>query len=220
MDDIANNSQEGNTVAETTEDTEDTEAIEDTEDTPQVVNPELSQIRSICKLATLECYYHNVAKATKEKGSGLTHIGEKDRKFWFEYSGTVTIGVDMSKGSMEVNGTEITIHIPEAEILNIAPDNGSISDTIKDTDSWWNKNKISADDTTMAMNDAQESIKKQIENNSSLLTDAQERAEVLIRNYIEQLNAAFGTEFTVNYVTIPSTSSDTTSSTGDSSVNE
>ena len=32
--------------------------------------PDISQIRSICELATLECYYHNVAKSIKEKGKG------------------------------------------------------------------------------------------------------------------------------------------------------
>ena len=41
--------------------------------------PDIAQIRTICELATLECYYHNVAKSVKEKGSGLLHIGE-DRK--------------------------------------------------------------------------------------------------------------------------------------------
>ena len=39
-----------------------------------VVNkPALSQIRSICELATLECYYHNVEKSAKTKGTGLAH---------------------------------------------------------------------------------------------------------------------------------------------------
>ena len=43
---------------------------------------DFSGIKSICELATLKCYYHNVAKSTKEKGSGLAHLGEKERKFW------------------------------------------------------------------------------------------------------------------------------------------
>lgn len=45
-----------------------------------VVNkPALSQIRSICELATLECYYHNVEKSAKTKGTGLAHVGEKEK---------------------------------------------------------------------------------------------------------------------------------------------
>ena len=46
------------------------------EDENIVVNkPALSQIRSICELATLECYYHNVEKSAKAKGTGLAHVG-------------------------------------------------------------------------------------------------------------------------------------------------
>jgi hypothetical protein len=167
-------------------------------------------------LATLKCYYHNVAKSTKEKGSGLTHLGEKDRKFWTEYSGTATIGVDMSKGSMEVNGTEITIYIPEAEILSIKLDSHTISEPIVEQDNNWNKNEIGADDVTKAVNDAQESIIAQIENDSSLLVDAQDRAKTLIKNYIDQLNVVFDTEFTIKWQTVHNTSSDINLSTSDS----
>lgn len=48
-------------------------------ETAAVLEPDLAQIRSICDLATLECYYHNVAKSTKEKGSDW-HIWEKRRE--------------------------------------------------------------------------------------------------------------------------------------------
>ena len=48
------------------------------------ITPQASQMKSICELATMECYYHNVAKSTKTKGTGLTHVGEKERKFWIE----------------------------------------------------------------------------------------------------------------------------------------
>lgn len=44
----------------------------------------LEEVFEISELATLECYYHNVAKSTKTKGTGLTHVGEKERKFWIE----------------------------------------------------------------------------------------------------------------------------------------
>ena len=53
---------------------------EKTETENTVSKPELSQIRSICELATLECYYHNVAKSTKTKGIGLAHVGDKEVK--------------------------------------------------------------------------------------------------------------------------------------------
>ena len=40
--------------------------------------PDIMQIRSICKLATVECYYHNLAKSEKSAGTGIWHLGEKD----------------------------------------------------------------------------------------------------------------------------------------------
>lgn len=68
-----------------------------------VVNkPALSQIRSICELATLECYYHNVEKSAKTKGTGLAHVGEK-KKFWIEYTGVAKTEIDMSDVNMKDN---------------------------------------------------------------------------------------------------------------------
>ena len=82
--------------------------------------PDISQIRSICELATLECYYHNVAKSIKEKGKGLSHIGEKERVFWIEYSGVARFGINVSKVTMETKGNEILITIPKAELLGLS----------------------------------------------------------------------------------------------------
>lgn len=169
-----------------------------TEAVSQEETPDISQIRSICKLATLECYYHNVAKSEKEAGSGLSHFGENDRKFWTEYNGVAKIGVDMSKGDMKINGTEITIYMPEAEILSIKPDSESVSEPIMDKDSW-NSNPIDADDVTGAVSVAQDDIYESIQNDSSLLANAKDRAKKLIENYINQLGEASGTEFTIKW---------------------
>ena len=83
-------------------------------------SPDISQIRSICELATLECYYHNVAISTKEKGQGLSHIGEKDREFWIEYSGVAKLGINMAKVSMEIQNKDIVITIPKAQLLGLS----------------------------------------------------------------------------------------------------
>lgn len=163
--------------------------------------PELSQIRAICKLATLECYYHNVAKNTKSAGTGLSHLGEKDRKFWVEYSGVVKLGVDMSRGSIEIEGNQITIYMPEAEIISIKADMDSISDTIYEKDSL-NKNKITSEDVTTSVKEAEEQIRQNIESDSSLLVDAQERAQKLIKNYIDKIGEASGTKYTIEWETI------------------
>ncbi len=80
--------------------------------------PALSQVRSICELATLECYYHNVAKSTKTKGTGLAHVGEKERKFWIEYTGVARIGIDMSDVNMKDNRSRYNEEIEKYQSMD------------------------------------------------------------------------------------------------------
>lgn len=171
------------------------------EEDVEVKKPDLLQIRSICKLATLECYYHNVAKSKKSAGTGISHLGESDRSFWVEYDGTVKIGADMSRGSMDVDGTNITIYMPEAEILSIKLDSDSVSNTVKESDSW-NSNPIEGKDVTNAVNNAQKDIREEIENDPSLFANAQDRAKKLIENYINKLGETTGTVFTIEWKTV------------------
>ena len=121
---------------------EDKEAAKSTE-------PDIMQVRSICKLASVECYYHNVAKSEKPAGTGIWHFGEKDRQFWIEYTGTVKLGIDMSKVQMKVNGTDVTVTIPEAEVLQVNVDDDSYnSDSYIFSEDGINKNDITAEDAT------------------------------------------------------------------------
>lgn len=167
-----------------------------------VSEPDITQVRNICNLATLECYYHNVAKSVKEAGSGLWHIGEKDRTFWVEYTGTARLGIDMSKVSMKVDGENVSVFIPEAEVLSVKIDADSLTEDsyIESQDSWLNHNKISADNQTEAINQAQENMENEVRGNSSLLLTAQNRAKALIENYIRQLGEAAGIEYKIEWI--------------------
>ncbi len=162
--------------------------------------PEISRIRAICELATLECYYHNVAKATKSKGSGIAHIGESDRTFWMEYIGTAKIGVDMSRVSMTEENNVYTITIPKAKILSISIDPESFTeDSYIMSKDGWNSNTITAADQTAAIEAAQQTMRETIENNSSLLVNAQDRAKKLIENYFRQLSELSDAPFSVRW---------------------
>ena len=166
--------------------------------TPAAEEPDIMQIRSICNLATLECYYHNVAKSIKEAGSGISHWGEKDRKFWIEYTGSAKIGIDMSKVSMRIEGNNITISMPNAKLLSI-----DIEELTQDSyiisDDGWNKNKITAEDQTAAINAAQAVMKKSVESNSALLLNAQNRAKNLIETYINKMGELSGVSYTIQW---------------------
>ena len=169
-------------------------------ETAAVLEPDLAQIRSICDLATLECYYHNVAKSEKPAGTGIWHFGEKDRQFWIEYTGTVKLGIDMSKVQMKVNGTDVTVTIPEAEVQQVNVDDDSYnSDSYIFSEDGINKNEITAEDATGAVENARNEMIKTAEENTALLVNAQERAKKMIENYIMQLGETTGTEYQITW---------------------
>lgn len=167
-----------------------------------MTRPDIGQIRSICSLATLECYYHNVAKAVKPAESGITHIGEKDRTFWIEYTGIAKIGVELAEVTMQMEKEKIVITMPDAKLISINVDKSTFNeDSFVISEDGWNKNKITSEDQTLALKAAQENMKNEAENDRMLLLTAQSRAMKLIEKYIEQLGILSGTDYQVVWVT-------------------
>lgn len=164
--------------------------------------PELEQIKSICELSTLECVYNNVAKGTKTAGEGLEHLLEKDRKYWIEYEGYVKIGIDISQLEMNVDGENIKISMPEAEIqeIGIVDDTFTDESVISNSDSFWNKNKITAEDQKKVVADAQKEMEKEVKENKSIMNKATQRAKTLIENYIMQLGETVGLTYEIEWV--------------------
>lgn len=144
--------------------------------------------------------FHNVAKSEKPAGTGIWHFGEKDRQFWIEYTGTVKLGIDMSKVQMKVNGTDVTVTIPEAEVQQVNVDDDSYnSDSYIFSEDGINKNEITAEDATGAVENARNEMIKTAEENTALLVNAQERAKKMIENYIMQLGETTGTEYQITW---------------------
>lgn len=169
----------------------------------EVKEPDIAQIRNICNMATLQCYYHNVAKSEKAAEKGISHWGEKDRKFWIEYTGIANLGIDMSKVQMKIEGTDIEVTLPTAELLNISIDEQTLNDnSYLSSANGLNKNEITADDQTAAINEAQQKMKETVQGNTALLLSAQNRAKVLIENYLKQLGEVSDIEYNIkwNYV--------------------
>lgn len=165
----------------------------------KIPEPELTQVRSICNLATEKCYYHNVALSEKK----ASHFLEKDKKFWIEYTGIANVGIDMSKVQMKVDGKKVKVTLPSAKLLNISIDEKNLNeDSYFFSPDGLNKNEITADDQTKAINDAQEEMKKKVRENSAVMVSAQNRAKTLIENYIKQLGEMAGIEYQIewNYI--------------------
>lgn len=162
--------------------------------------PELGRVQSICELATLECYYHNVAKSTKEPGLGLLHFGEKERSFWIEYTGIAEISYQSDLIKMEQNGNEITITLPPPKVTcNVDSDSWSEDSYVISKDRWIQRNPITARDQTRAIEQAQADMKEEVENNPALLNAARMQAKELIGNYIQQIGRMAGVKYRISW---------------------
>ena len=109
------------------------------------IEPQISQMRSICELAVMECYYHNVAKFKEEDASGFW-LWKKDKHFWIEYSGIVELGIEASLVEMEVSGDTVSITLPPAEVKNCKVDSASLTEDSFIVDK--NSAQIDAEDET------------------------------------------------------------------------
>ena len=59
---------------------------------------ELSKAQRIAELATLKAYYHDVIKVEKDKSGAIFGLGDIGyKKMWVEYTGIVSMAVDVSK---------------------------------------------------------------------------------------------------------------------------
>ena len=175
-------------------------------DTSDSLDNEITQeqISSIGKLATIECYYNNVAhldKAKEDSDNLLTKLIGKDRKMWIEYTGFVRVGVDMKKVGITQNGSNVTVTMPDAEILDI----GIVDDTftedsiITSDDSFFAKNKITYDDQKKMIEYAQEDMKTQMANDSALLEKSKTRAKSMIESYIHSMGEIKGTYYSITW---------------------
>ena len=149
---------------------------------------DFSAISSVCELATLKCYYHNVAKSETEASGLFKWLGKGYKKIWTEYSGIVELGIDVSKVSVEKPTADgvVKVTIPDAEILNVDLDEDSMSEPLTDTGFM---TKITKEEETEALAE-----------NGNLLNQAKERAKSLIEGYVKNVGEQIGKEYTVEWV--------------------
>ena len=161
-----------------------------------VEEPKVSQVKSICELAVMDCYYHNVAKYFEEDASGIW-LWKKDKKFWIEYSGVVRIGIDASLVQMEVKDKQVEITMPKARVMNCTVDAATLN-----TDSFIvssDSAKVEAEDQTKAFREAQKNMEEEASGDSALLAAAQQRAQNLLEEYVKNVGSVTGTEYTITW---------------------
>lgn len=164
--------------------------------------PEFAQIAEICEMATLKCYYHNVAEYKRDPDAifqyGWFQYGYK--KIWLEYSGIVTVGVDASKIRVEKpdsNGV-VDIFIPEAKVFDVSADKESIADPICDTGYF---TEITVEEKAKAFSEAQKNMREAAEADNTILTEARNNAKELIKQYVERIeDPSSNLKYTVNWI--------------------
>ena len=162
---------------------------------------ELAQIRNICELSTVECYFNNIAKSVKEPGTGLKHLGEVERKFWIKYQIKVRVSYDISQIEMSQNDDEISIYLPEPKVTSSVIESSWNKDSyVISKDKKIQKNPITAEDQTKAIRESCESVEEEVRNNTALISTEQQQARTLIENYIKQMGKINNTEYKITWV--------------------
>ena len=161
------------------------------------IAPETSQMKSICELAVMECYYHNVAKYKEENATGMLWW-EKDRHFWMEYAGIVAIGVDTSLMNIEVEDENVTITIPPAKVLGCKVDETTLTE-----DSFIvakNSAKVEAEHQTEAFKSAKDKLESEAKSNFTLLAAAQQRVQKLLEDYVTNIGNSVGKTYKIKWI--------------------
>lgn len=163
---------------------------------PALPVPQEEQMKAICQLAVLECDYHNLAKFEQKDASKFLWM-TKDKRFWVEYSATAVLGIDVKQVSMDLEGNVVKVTLPKAEVLRCKVNGDSLSPDsyIVDKDSA----PVTAEDEVRAFKEAQNNLQQTVEADSDMLDLAQTRVEELLKNYVNSLAKATGTEYRVEF---------------------
>lgn len=158
-----------------------------------------SGVTSVCELATLKCYYHNVAKAeTEASGIFAKWLKTGYKKIWTEYSGIIEYGIDISQVTVsepDKNGV-VTVTMPDAQVLNVDVDEDSFGTPLTDTGFL---TSVTTEEKTTTLAGAQEAMEQQAKENTEMLSQAKARAKTLIEEYIKNVGESIGEEYTVEW---------------------
>ena len=160
---------------------------------------DFSGVTSVCELATLKCYYHNVAKAeTEASGIFAKWLKTGYKKIWTEYSGIIEYGIDISQVTVSEPDKDgvVTVTMPDAQVLNVDVDEDSLGTPLTDTGFL---TSVTTEEKTTTLAGAQEAMEQQAKENTEMLSQAKARAKTLIEEYIKNVGESIGEEYTVEW---------------------
>lgn len=160
---------------------------------------DFSQINKLAEMATTRCYYHNIVEIEDDPDVvfkyGLFRFGYK--RFWMEYTGVITVGVDTSKMKIKVSDDIVKILMPKAEVLQSEVDVASMSDPIVETGLF---TTITANEKAQALNKAQMEMKEKAMEDQHILIQAYTNAKQIIQNYVNKINEITGAHYIIEWL--------------------
>ncbi len=168
-----------------------------TTDNQKQSKPKETDMKFIMDLSTMECYYNNIAKFHEDDASGML-FWKKDKDFWVEYNGIVTLGIDASKVKFDIHKNSINISIPNAEVLGCKVDEKSLTKNsfIYAEDSA----DIESKDEIKALTEAQDNMREVASKDTGLLASAQNRAQVLLEDYVSNITKLNDVEYEIKWI--------------------
>ena len=165
---------------------------------------DIASVDKICELATLKCYYHDVAEYEKQAEGFFKYRPFKYgyKKVWIEYDGIVDVGIDVS--DVQINEPDrkgiVRIYVPDAKILSVSADKDTMSEPLVDKGIF---TKITAEDKNKAFADAQATMQKNAEADAGMLAQAKNNAKELLEQYVINVGKQTGKTYKVEWLEKP-----------------
>lgn len=157
---------------------------------------DLSGINEVAELTTIEARYHQVAKFTYEADEGFTGIWKHGyKKAWCEFDGRAYFGIDASKVMPSREGNTITVKMPRASLIEdpkITKMDKLIVETGFLTD-------FTDEDEQEMTRIAQEDLQNKAASDTSMINQATENAEKILKRWVESVGKTYGEELTVKF---------------------
>lgn len=160
---------------------------------PVISSKLISQsMEEISQLAVVDYRYTNVGKFENRVDFYGWKVPLTMKRFIIAYDGEMKAGINMSQASVKLQGNKISVTLPKAEILSHDIDTDSIQ-VFDETKNIFNPITIT-DYVTFSKDQKQKLEQQAIE--KGLLTEAQTKAENVVRNWLSAVTG--GDEYEIN----------------------
>lgn len=161
---------------------------------PVISSKLISQsMEEISQLAVVDYRYTNVGKFENRVDFYGWKVPLTMKRFIIAYDGEIKAGINMSQASVKLRGNKISVTLPKAEILSHDIDTDSIQ-VFDETKNIFNPITIT-DYVTFSKDQKQKLEQQAIE--KGLLTEAQTKAENVVRNWLSAVTGGNEYEMTV-----------------------